>query len=97
MPLQDVDDMAEDRYVKCYKELVDKGIMKKMQKLLGTEDELKELAEINIELNHMLKEKEKEHQRIEYMARIVRRRIDSVRDERASRKMVKKGYYIEGE
>ena len=89
--------MAEDKYVKYCKEVVDEDIMKKMQKLLGTEDELKELAEINIELNHVLKEKEKEHQRVEYMARIVRRRIDSVRDERASRKMVKKGYYIEGE
>lgn len=79
------------------KELVDKGIVKRMQKVLGEADELVDLAEINIELNRTLKSKEKEYKRIEYMLRMVRARMVSVQQEKRSKVMVERGYYIEGE
>lgn len=84
----------QDEY---YKGLVDKGIVKKMQEVLDTDDELDELVGINVELNSMLRKKENEYKRIEYMARMVGRRISSIRDELVSKRMIKRGYHIVGE
>lgn len=89
--------MTEDVVKHGYEKLVDKGIVKQMQELLGTDDEFMMLAGILAELRDTLKGKEKEYQRIEYMMRMVEGRISSIRREELSRRMVERGYFMEGE
>lgn len=80
-----------------YKELVDEGVVKKMQEVLGRVDELVDLAHIHLELKRTLADKEKKYRRIEYMLRMVRARMDALAQEKYSKTMVERGYYIEGE
>lgn len=80
-----------------YNELVDNGIVKKMQEVLGKADELVGLTSIHLELKTMLADKEKMYRRIEYMIRMVRTRMDTLQQEKRSKVMVERGYYLEGE
>ena len=80
-----------------YNELVDNGIVKKMQEVLGKADELVGLTSIHLELKNMLADKEKMYRRIEYMIRMVRARMDTLQQEKRSKVMVERGYYLEGE
>lgn len=89
--------MTGDAIKHGYEKLVDKGIVKQMQELLGTDDEFMMLTGILAELRDTLKGKEKEYGRIEYMMRMVGGRISSIRKEELSRRMVERGFYMEGE
>jgi len=80
-----------------YEKLVDKGIVKRMQEILGKVDELVDLANIHLELKRTLADKEKVYRRVEYMLRMVVARMDSIQREKRSKAMVERGYYMEGE